>query len=297
MRGVRHWLMAAGVATLPLSPASAAKIEVFNPTEVSTDVFAWQVGLTITLGTGGFRCGGALISPRHVLTAAHCVDSAAAAQLFATGTVTAIAPAEVVVRKGADVFKDARSFAVTRVFIHPQWRQTGTPFEFDVAVLELAEPLSGRPIALRAKLSDDGPGEAWVSGWGATASTKQAQRLGAARVKLSDRAQCQGLLGMLASVTANMVCSVDPLNVHCEGDSGGPLVVGGLASPQLIGIVSAGMPMCGALLGSHGAAARVGLFTRVAAVASWVADVTDHAALLTEAPPGPLFALPKKNEI
>ncbi len=35
--------------------------------------FPWQVAIEITAGGSGFLCGGSIVAPKYILTAAHCV--------------------------------------------------------------------------------------------------------------------------------------------------------------------------------------------------------------------------------
>lgn len=114
---------------------------------------------------GGSRCGGALISSRHVVTAGHCVAR------------SQHSPASIKVTLGDYILNsDIESlphevFSVVEVLLHPNFRFTPQADRYDVAVLELDRAASYKdnikPICLPQKDATFVGRVAYVAGWGA----------------------------------------------------------------------------------------------------------------------------------
>jgi len=216
-----------------VAPAGA----VVNGEKISESSVPWFASV------GG--CGGTLVSPTRVLTAAHCVQGRTIADLR-----------QVVV--GGDIVRDA-----SHVAMHPNWRHRNGPENFldDVAIVELAEPVTTvTPIALAAtdvpEASITGRGRAFAPGTGHGESEMLDASLRSAPLHTLTDAQCatafKGYKGSSRErYDARMRCSIDadgrdPLYSGCNGDSGGPLwaTIGGV--PMQLGVVSWGGDRCGA---------------------------------------------------
>ena len=205
----------------------------------TTPVAPWVVYLT---DASGFQfCGGTLVTPTKVVTAAHCTASAPDRKTF------------VVVGRDDKQSKAGTSVAVARTWVSPTFTSVGNGL--DVSVLTLSAPVrqATLPLATPADTALYAPATAaTIDGWGSTAENGTASRyLLSATVPIRDDSYCRaGASNFDARV---LTCAgYDDGGVDtCQGDSGGPLVVSG----KLVGVTSFG--------DGCARAGRPGYYTRV----------------------------------
>ncbi|MFI9009580.1 S1 family peptidase [Actinosynnema sp. NPDC053489] len=184
----------------------------------------WAVAL---FDGGAFFCGGALIAPDKVVTAAHCTVSRSA--LGSRDRLPANLTA-VVGRADLDT-AEGRVARVAALWRHPAFTQVSAGD--DVATLTLATPLPYRPIRVGTAAS----GQARVYGWGRTGELDApSRRLREVDVPIRTDAECAAAVPDYRP--GGMLCAGYPEGGKdaCEGDSGGPLTVG----DELVGLVSYG---------------------------------------------------------
>jgi secreted trypsin-like serine protease len=290
-----------------LAPSSIVSERIVGGDPTSQNEWPWQNALYFRSPDGHqyFDCGGSLIAPNWVLTAAHCFAGTRKPEDWTVVTNIAKISAD-------GIPEGSLQRKVARVVVHEQYDTES--HANDIALLQLAEPLPNTTISLQLtgdKTIEGADRSVTVIGWGRTRwlqqrkdaqgnsvwidgmtqqqvnpSNFQSPELRKASIPLVDVEKCakmeQGIKGVV--VDARVLCAGLPEGGRdsCQGDSGGPLMTQIDSDHwRQIGVVSVGLH-CGEVK-------LPGVYTRVSAFGDWIRGVVGGdlvVAAQTPSPPG-----------
>lgn len=199
--------------------------EIIGGQKVGQGQDTFVVYILVDQGSQFIQCGGSLITPVYVLTAAHCVQNEQGIVQPASSFSLVIGSADLNKLKGANLR------GVTKVTRHPAWNpQT---FANDAALLRLDAEV---PADIASPVAMVGVGQTAydvagtlvdVAGWGLTNSGSTTKKLHQTTLTMVGDAGCQAFYATAPQEfdPAIMLCAGATNRDSCQGDSGGPLFV------------------------------------------------------------------------
>lgn len=220
--GLNH--KSCGIATIEL--------RIVNGLATEIDKFPWLVFLHVSYGATLTRCAGALLTSRHVITAAHCT-------LLNDSTPTT----DIRMAYGSTAFTLGVKLRVKRYIRHESFVLSS--FENDLAILVLDHDLKlgpkARVICLPKKPRIIEGQTVAVAGWGVL----KENGTGAKTLRYTTQLvwppeQCRRALSPIGFFYPLQTCAYKKGSDACQGDSGAPMMVKNGKRFEIVGLVSFG---------------------------------------------------------
>lgn len=222
---MKHFTIASIFSMLVLTCSADEDSRIVGGVEAQRGRYPYLVSLS---DNGEAICGGSLIAPNYVLTAAHCAGYSYKAEIGRHNL--------------SNNGEDYESISVIAEFIHPNYNDNTS--ENDFMVLKLASDSSYSLVTLDEGSAEVADGtDVTVMGWGATCEGgPSSDVLLEVEVDIVGHPRCNSAYGG-NSITNDMLCAARDGKDACQGDSGGPLVIKGSSDEGdvQVGIVSWGL--------------------------------------------------------
>ncbi|KAL4535006.1 hypothetical protein Ndes2526B_g05920 [Nannochloris sp. 'desiccata'] len=246
----------------------------------------------------GALCGGTLIAPNAVLTAAHCIAEWGRQNLIVNTRlyIGLLSRNNVAACNGINGCEPRR---IKDFVVHPNYNINNPVTVADIAILIIDTPSTIKPAPMAKTKPIVGKLQT-IAGWGIMASSQAtAINLMHTEVRVATDAQCEfspdffDAQGSICSVSAGSWPNSYTATA-CQGDSGGPLYNREVSPPELVGSVSYGVlpdasSPCGAYIRT--------VFMSVSAYSEWIDSVLATIPLSgpPPLPPGVLNPPPPPN--
>lgn len=238
------------------------KTRIVGGTDAKKDAWPWAVPIFNSQSYKDQFCGGALITRRHVLTAAHCMVHRK--------------PKDIFIRVGAynihEEDENENAYNVIKIVSHPQYNNVSNANDISLLTLEKDVPFDSNknPACVPNDNDDYVKQNATVVGWGTTSySGTSSNTLKEVTIPVWPLKDCQNVYGK-EKITDKQICAglKQGGKDSCQGDSGGPLLRLSTTRRrfEVIGVVSYGFRCA--------EANNPGVYTRTNKYYSWIEKET-----------------------
>ncbi|CAG2106854.1 unnamed protein product, partial [Medioppia subpectinata] len=259
---------------LPANMTRMSGTRIVGGVDVSISDYPWQVSLqrwSPIFGSTHF-CGGSLIHPKWVMTAAHCLEWAFNGETRKAMTgelrrVRVIVGSETI----APPATNSLTLRITDAILHPQYESRRGLNDIALIALEkpvrvLARGLAINTVCLPTDKNMVINKRLITTGWGTTQENgDDSIDLKAVELPLVPAKQCKEMYGRGFSPELE-ICAGSEGKDSCQGDSGGPLIQRDRTGrATVVGIVSTG--------NGCGRPGYPGLYTKVPAFIDWIRNI------------------------
>lgn len=214
------------------APKETSNLDIVGGSQASSSVYSQYFSSIVSLQYGSSHfCGGTLIAPNKVLTAAHCLADFSSSEVRNYLKV-------VIGARDLRSTAGAERFSVASYSINPRYGSDGV--QYDSATITLSGNSSFTPAAVNKSSSFPAAGSTvYVAGWGSTYEGGNVSSvLKYTAVKTISNSECARAYG--SDIYDGNLCAYASGTDSCQGDSGGPLYSYDGTKMTLVGIVSWG---------------------------------------------------------